>query len=103
LSAASHRSLETPRRVIAANIPHMRCAPDVPPSLTRRLAASARRQLGIHDGATELAARRFGTNAGVRLTISTDCGQGDRRTDRAQHAQVAEDERGQSKLSVRHA
>jgi hypothetical protein len=66
---------------------------DVPLVSRADLGASARRQPGIHDDATELAAQAFEITAGVLLTISTDCGQGNRRTDRAQHAQVAEDER----------
>jgi hypothetical protein len=43
------------------------------------LGASARTQPGIHDDATELAARAFEINAGPVLTISTVRGQGDRR------------------------
>jgi hypothetical protein len=59
---ASHCSLERPRRVIAANIPHMRGVLRRPPVSRADLEASARRQFGIHDDAIELAARRFDTN-----------------------------------------
>src|SRR5438034_5143082 len=59
LSAASHRSLERPRRVIAANIPHIRVPSDI-------VVARRPRSVGtqLHDDATELAALLFGTNAG---------------------------------------
>src|SRR4029077_2966391 len=43
LSAASHRSLETPRRVIAANIPHILVPPTSPWSSRANLGVSARR------------------------------------------------------------